>query len=164
MNVDQVKTEAGKKHKETSAFLARLKQRPPNHLDQTLEGIHEDVFEQTDCLSCGNCCRTTGPLLLEKDIETLASHLKIKPGKFIDQYLRIDEDKDYVFKSMPCPFLGSDNYCSVYEYRPKACREFPHTNRRKFYQINHLTIKNVAICPAAFEIVERLKQKVNSIS
>ena len=160
MNIDQLKIKAVNKHKETSAFLSRLKQRPPKKLDQTLEQIHEEVFEQTDCLQCGNCCRTTGPLLLPKDIETLAAHLRIKPGKFIDHYLQIDEDRDYVFKSMPCPFLGEDNYCSVYEHRPKACREYPHTNRKKFYQINHLTIKNVAICPAAFEIVERLKKAV----
>lgn len=160
MTPDQLKIKAAAKHKETSVFLAKLKQKPPKKLDQTLEIIHEEVFEETDCLQCGNCCRTTGPLLLPKDIETLASHLKMKPGKFMDQYLRIDEDNDAIFKSMPCPFLGEDNYCSVYEYRPKACREFPHTNRKKFYQINHLTIKNVAICPAAFEVVERLKKIV----
>jgi hypothetical protein len=94
---------------------------------------------------------------LPKDIEVLSTALKLKPGAFIDKYLRIDEDGDYVFKGMPCPFLADDNYCHVYKYRPKACREFPHTDRRKFYQINHLTIKNVAICPAAFEIVEKLK-------
>lgn len=160
MTPDQLKIKAAAKHKETSVFLAKLKQKPPKKLDQTLEIIHEEVFEETDCLQCGNCCRTTGPLLLPKDIETLASHLKMKPSKFMDQYLRIDEDNDAIFKSMPCPFLGEDNYCSVYEYRPKACREFPHTNRKKFYQINHLTIKNVAICPAAFEVVERLKKIV----
>lgn len=160
MTPDQLKIKAAAKHKETSVFLAKLKQKPPKKLDQTLEIIHEEVFEETDCLQCGNCCRTKGPLLLPKDIETLASHLKMKPGKFMDQYLRIDEDNDAIFKSMPCPFLGEDNYCSVYEYRPKACREFPHTNRKKFYQINHLTIKNVAICPAAFEVVERLKKIV----
>ena len=131
-----------------------------NPLSQTLETIHDEVFEKTNCLECGNCCRTTGPLLLQKDIEQLAHHFKMKPGKFIDDYLRIDEDNDYIFKSMPCPFLGDDNYCSVYSFRPKACREFPHTNRKKFYQINHLTLKNVEICPAAFEIVQLLEEKV----
>jgi len=158
--MDPLRKKAEQKHKETSAFLAKLKQKPPPHLDQTLEAIHDTVFQETDCLSCGNCCRTTGPLLLPKDIETLAAHLRMKPGKFVEEYLRIDEDKDYVFKSMPCPFLGVDNYCSVYNHRPKACREYPHTNRKKFYQINHLTLKNVAICPAAFEIIERLKKEL----
>lgn len=162
MNIAQLKIKAAAKHKETSVFLAKLKQKPPKKLDQIVEEIHEAVFEETDCLHCGNCCRTTGPLLLPKDIETLAAHLKMKPGKFMEMYLRVDEDNDTIFKSMPCPFLGEDNYCSVYEYRPKACREFPHTNRKKIYQINHLTIQNVAICPAALEVVERLKKVVQT--
>ena len=158
MNIAQLKIKAAAKHKENSVFLAKLKQKPPKKLDQIMEGIHEEVFEKTDCLQCRNCCRTTGPLLLPKDIEILASHLKMRPGKFMEHYLRVDEDNDTIFKSMPCPFLGEDNSCSVYEYRPKACRIFPHTKRKKIYQINHLTIQNVAICPAAFEVVERLKK------
>jgi len=145
---------------ETTRFLNRLKKNPPKNLDHTMENLHNEVFEKTDCLSCGNCCRTTGPLLSTRDTEALADHLKMKPGAFHEKYVRMDEDGDYVFKGMPCPFLGDDNHCSVYEHRPKACREYPHTNRRKFYQINDLTLKNVAICPAAFEIVERLKRAV----
>jgi hypothetical protein len=75
--------------------------------------------------------------------------------------LRIDEDKDYVLQSVPCTFLGADNYCSIYDVRPKACREFPHTDRKKFQQISHLTMQNVAICPAAFNIVEEMKRLLN---
>ena len=48
----------------------------------------------------------------------------------------------------------------IYEVRPKACREFPHTDRPKIYQIAQHTQKNVAICPAAFEIVEKMKQRL----
>ena len=160
MDLLQLINKATNSHKETTSFLAKLKQKPPKNLDQTVTKIHEEVFEKTDCLQCGNCCRTTGPLLLPKDVEILARYLKLKPGNFIEHYCRVDEDGDTIFKSMPCPFLGKDNFCSVYEFRPKACREFPHTNRKKLYQINHLTIKNVAICPAAFDVVERLKKVI----
>jgi Fe-S-cluster containining protein len=86
--------------------------------------------------------------------------LRQKPQQFIDQYLRIDEDKDYVLKSVPCAFLDSDNKCFIYDVRPKACREFPHTDRKKFNQITDLTLLNVAICPAAFNIVEKMKEKL----
>ena len=79
---------------------------------------------------------------------------------FIKQYLRIDEDNDYVLKTLPCSFLGADNYCSIYEVRPKACNEFPHTNRKKFHQISKLTLENVKICPAAFQIVETMRKKI----
>ena len=74
--------------------------------------------------------------------------------------MRLDEDNDYVLQSVPCKFLGVDNYCSIYEVRPKACREFPHTDRKKFQQISNLTLKNVAICPAAFNIVEAMKKRI----
>jgi len=46
----------------------------------------------------------------------------------------------------------------IYDHRPKACSEYPHTNRRKFIQITDLTLKNAEICPAVFEIVEELKK------
>ncbi|MCD8261039.1 MAG: YkgJ family cysteine cluster protein [Bacteroides sp.] len=77
----------------------------------------------------------------------------------VETYLRIDEDNDYVFKSMPCPFLGTDNYCCIYEDRPKACREYPHTDRKKFYQLYSLSIKNSTTCPAVLEILERLRKE-----
>ena len=84
----------------------------------------------------------------------------MKPQKFIEKYLRVDEDNDFVLQEVPCTFLGLDNYCSIYEVRPKACREFPHTDRKKFQQISNLTLKNVAICPAAFNIVEEMKRLI----
>ena len=88
----------------------------------------------------------------------------MKQQQFIETYLRIDEDNDYVLQSVPCPFLGADNYCSVYDHRPKACREFPHTDRKKFQQISNLTLKNVAICPAAYNIVEEMKKRLPNYS
>ena len=66
-----------------------------------------------------------------------------KEQQFIDAYLRVDEDNDYVLQSVPCTFLDADNYCMIYDVRPKACREFPHTDRKKFQQISNLTLKNV---------------------
>jgi Fe-S-cluster containining protein len=52
-----------------------------------------------------------------------------------------------------------DNYCIIYDQRPKACREYPHTDRRRFYQILDLTMKNRDICPIVYEVVEKLKQE-----
>ena len=148
------------KHKENKTFFTKLKKRPPKQLDYVMQELHESEFERTDCLECANCCKTTGPLFTPKDVERIAKHFKMKQQQFIDRYLRIDEEHDYVLKSVPCTFLGADNYCSIYDVRPKACREFPHTDRRKFQQIAHLTLKNVAICPAAFNIVEDMKRRL----
>ena len=151
---------AKQKHAENKKYLRKLKKRPPKNLDTVMQLLHEEEFSRTNCLECANCCKTTGPLFTDTDIVRIAKHLKVKPQKFIGDYLRVDEDGDYVLKQVPCPFLGTDNYCSIYQVRPKACREYPHTDRKKFYQINELTLKNVAICPAAYNIVEAMKREI----
>ena len=122
--------------------------------------MHKEVFECTDCLKCANCCKTTGPLFTDKDINSIAKYLRIKPSVFTKKYLRIDEDLDYVLQTVPCAFLGKDNYCSIYDVRPKACREFPHTDRIKQHQLLNLTEKNVEVCPAVYNIVEKMKRKL----
>ncbi|MES2779819.1 MAG: YkgJ family cysteine cluster protein [Bacteroidota bacterium] len=154
----ELKDKALKKKRENKKFFDQLKKRPPKDLDHQFQELHEEAFNHIDCLNCANCCKTTGPLFKQKDIERLASHLKMRPAQFVETYLRVDEDNDYVLKSLPCPFLGADNYCSVYDYRPNACREYPHTNQRKMHTLFKETLNNVPICPAVFEIVEKLKK------
>jgi uncharacterized protein len=147
-------------HIETKKYFVKLKNKPPKNLDYIMQDLHDAEFKKTNCLNCANCCKTTGPLFTDADIDRIAKHLRQKPQQFIDQYLRIDEDKDYVLQSVPCTFLDTDNTCFIYDVRPKACREFPHTDRKKFNQITDLTLKNVGICPAAYNIVEEMKKKL----
>lgn len=151
-------------HKANKRFFAKLKKKLPKQLDGLMQELHDEEFSRTDCLKCANCCKTTGPLFTDKDIVRIAKYLRQKPQQFIDSYLRIDEDNDYVLQQVPCSFLGADNYCAIYDVRPKACSEFPHTNRKKFQQISNLTLKNVAICPAAFNIVAEMKRRLPNYS
>ncbi|MCG9880301.1 MAG: YkgJ family cysteine cluster protein [Bacteroidia bacterium] len=137
------------------------KQKNPQ-LDTIIQDLHDQAFEEIDCLQCANCCKTTGPLLLNKDIDRLAKDLKMRPADFTEKYLKIDEDKDYVFKQLPCPFLGSDHYCHVYEARPNACREYPHTQQRNQFQKLPITQKNSLICPAVAKITEELKLQLKA--
>ena len=160
MDLEFYKSQALQKQKEHKKFLEGLKKKPPKNLDYTVIETHDEVFEEIDCLECANCCKTTGPLYTEKDIERIAKHLRMKSADFEKKFLRIDEDQDKVLQKVPCYFLNPDNTCSIYEVRPKACREFPHTDRKKFNQITDLTLQNVAICPAAFNIVEKMKEKM----
>lgn len=162
--LNQLPGRAKDMHKENKKFFAKLKKKPPKQLDNLMQELHHDEFQKTDCLDCANCCKTTGPLFTDKDVTRIAKHLRLKPQKFIETYLRVDEDNDYVLQSVPCTFLGADNYCSIYDVRPKACSEFPHTDRKKFEQISNLTLKNVAICPAAFNIVEAMKKRLPNYS
>ena len=156
MNIEKYHKLAVTRQAQHKNFLAWLKKKKPKDLDVVARTTHDEVFDYIDCLSCANCCKTTGPLFTEKDIERIASFLKLSPGQFIEKYLKRDEDGDWVLQSVPCTFLGPDNYCSIYNVRPKACAEFPHTNRRKLYQINNLTLQNTLICPAAYEVVENM--------
>tara|TARA_B100001057_G_scaffold272239_1_gene272524 strand:- start:166 stop:657 length:492 start_codon:yes stop_codon:yes gene_type:complete len=142
---------------ENIKYLKKLKARKPKQLDKVMGELHEQAFQEIDCLSCANCCKTTGPMFIPSDIKRISKRMRIKPTEFESQYLQVDEDGDKVLQQLPCPFLGADNYCGIYQDRPKACREFPHTNRAKSYQITQITAKNVAVCPAVYTIVERLK-------
>ncbi len=157
-DLENFKKKAVDKSIENKKFLLGLKKKDPRKVDDAFHQTHDEVFEETDCLTCANCCKTTSPIFYPTDIERVSKALRMKPGDFISKYLRVDEDQDYVLTSAPCPFLDSDNYCMVYEDRPKACREYPHTNRKKMVQIMELTYKNTLVCPAVLEIVERLKK------
>ena len=158
--LQQLPSLAAGKHQENKRFFGNLRKKPPKNLDHLMQELHEDEFATTDCLQCAQCCKTTGPLFTQADIERISKKLRLKPGKFIETYLRLDEEQDYILQELPCVFLGADNYCTIYEYRPKACREFPHTDRKNFHQISNLTLKNVAICPAAYNIVEKMKARL----
>jgi len=152
---------ANKNLTENKSLAKKLKKSKPKNLDNIVHQLHNETFDKLDCLECANCCKTTSPAIYERDIDRLAKHLKIKPSKLIEEYLIKDEDNDYVFKSAPCPFLDYENYCMVYESRPLACREYPHTNRKRFYQVLDLSITNTLICPAVATIFEELEHKKN---
>ena len=155
---DNVFVLARQNQEETKTFFEKLKRKKPKQLDDNVHRLHDKISRQFDCLSCGNCCKSISPMITDKDIEKIASKMKMKEVDFISRYLHIDEDKCYVFNDTPCPFLMSDNYCMIYDYRPKACREYPHTDRKRFYQVLDLTMLNRELCPIVYEVVEGLKK------
>jgi len=154
--VQQEIEQAKQSKKANKKLAARLKKRAPRDLDEVVRGMHEETFEEVDCLDCANCCKTTSPIFRDIDIERLSKHLRLRPTQLIERHLYLDEEEDYVLNTAPCPFLGKDNYCSVYEARPQACREYPHTNRKRFHQILDLSVRNTTICPAVARIFSKL--------
>lgn len=137
-------------------LFAKYKSKKPKDLDQKFHKGHEEAFKRIDCLKCANCCKTTSPIFRDVDIKRISKHLRLKEKELIDQYLKMDEEGDYVLRSSPCHFLGSDNYCTIYEVRPLACREYPHTDRKNMHQILGITEKNTLVCPAVADIVLRM--------
>jgi hypothetical protein len=158
--IEQLPKEAKDKHIETKKYFAKLKKKPQKDLDYIMQELHEAEFQKTDCLACANCCKTTSPIFTDKDVSRISKYFKMKEFKFIETYLIKDDDNELMLKTAPCEFLGADNFCSIYDVRPKACQEYPHTNRKKFDKISHITLLNVAICPAAFNIVEAMKKRI----
>ena len=159
IDIDELPKLAKAGEPQVKKAFERIRKRKPKELDNVVLQLHEEAFERVDCLTCGSCCRSLGPRITERDIERLAKHLRMKTADFVAQYLHIDEDGDYVFQSMPCPFLAADNYCMVYENRPKACREYPHTDRKKFVQLLKLSLANRSTCPVVYKISNTLAER-----
>lgn len=125
-------------------------------VNQLFKDTEESAFNEIDCLNCAHCCKTTGPLFTNRDIDRISHHLGMSGGKFVEKYLRIDEDGDYVLKTVPCPFLKEDNKCGIYDQRPEACASFPHARERNQKKLLKLHKKNARICPAMYHIYEEL--------
>lgn len=157
MDVQSYIQRAYKKKKENQDFYDGLGKKTPRDLDEVVENCHNQVFEKINCLDCANCCKSISPIIEFEDIHRASKALNIEAGNFIEQYLYMDEDGDFVFQNTPCPMLGEDNKCIIYEARPKACQEYPHTNHKYFQKRLKLTIKNLEFCPATYEITELLK-------
>jgi Fe-S-cluster containining protein len=133
-----------------------LKRADKNKVLRELPQLHEEAFEKIDCLKCANCCRNYSPRFKIPDIKRISRHLKMKESNFIEKYLTLDEEGDYVAKNMPCPFLGEDNYCSIYEVRPSDCHRFPFTNEDVFFKRPAITLKNSTFCPIVYFVLEKL--------
>jgi len=133
-----------------------LQKADKNKVLKQLPVLHEEAFEKIDCLKCANCCKKYSPRFKTPDIKRISRLLKLKEGDFIETYLKVDEDGDYVAKSTPCPFLGSDNYCSIYDNRPSDCHRFPYTDEDVIIKRQPLTLKNSSFCPIVYYVLEGL--------
>lgn len=144
---------SGERQKLYKQFLQKADK---NKVLRLLPDLHEQAFEQVDCLQCANCCKNYSPRFKTPDIKRISRHLRMRESVFIETYLRVDEDGDYVVKSLPCPFLGADNFCSIYEERPSDCHRFPYTDEDVLIKRAALTQKNSTFCPITYFVLEKL--------
>ncbi len=150
-----------KKSSESEKKYKRFLQRPDkNKVLKALPALHEQAFEKIDCLKCANCCRNYSPRFKTPDIKRISKLLKMKEGDFIETYLKLDTEGDYVAKKAPCPFLGEDNFCSIYEDRPSDCIRFPYTDEDVIIKRPQLTLKNVTFCPIVYYVMEGLTEQL----
>lgn len=146
-----------KKSKEKQkSFKQFLQRADKNKVLKQLPQLHEEAFAKVDCLQCAACCKNYSPRFKTTDIKRIAKHLRLRESELIDKYLRVDEEGDFVVKASPCPFLGADNFCSIYEVRPSDCARFPYTDEDVLVKRPQLTLKNATFCPATFYVLDRL--------
>jgi Fe-S-cluster containining protein len=140
------------------AYKRLLERGNRNKMLRALPQLHEEAFAKTDCLACANCCRNYSPRFKQPDIKRIAKRLRLKEGELISRYLKLDTDGDFVVQTSPCPFLGADNFCSIYEDRPSDCRRYPYTDEDVLLKRVALTLKNATVCPAVFTVLEALEK------
>lgn len=156
VQLENWKKRSDEHQKQYKNFLQRADK---NAVLKRLPDLDEEAFSKIDCLQCAACCKNYSPRFKTPDIKRISKHLRMKESVFIDTYLYLDKEGDYVVKSKPCPFLGADNFCSIYEERPSDCHRFPYTNEDVFLKRPLITIKNSTFCPAVFYVLEKFIEK-----
>ncbi len=89
---------------------------------------------EPQCNRCGTCCKTLyifvtpEDLAREPKLRAAVTRLKNVPkdqatfGEYSNKYLLA------AGWAIPCPMLGSDNLCTIYETRPTICRQWTAKN------------------------------------
>lgn len=142
-------------------FLNKLLKEQPRGLDKIAAATDKEVWQETDCLTCANCCKTMSPTYTTADIKRISAHLEMTPDDFKKKWLRKDRGGDWLNKTEPCQFLNlENNYCAIYEVRPKDCAGFPHHTKRRMVDYMHVYKQNVEYCPATYKLVEKMMDKL----
>ena len=149
-----------KSKEKLKVYKGFLQKANKNAVLKVLPELHDAAFEKISCLSCGNCCKGYSPRFKTPDIKRISKSLGLRESIFIDKYLALDQEGDYVLKSKPCPFLGQNNFCSIYEDRPSDCKRFPYTDEDVFFKRQTLTLTNSSFCPAVYFVLEKLTAQV----
>lgn len=145
------------------SFLTRLGKKQPRGLHKLVDTLEKEVWENVDCLSCANCCKTMSPTYTKADIKRISSHLNLTTAEFTKKYLRKDRVGDMLNKTEPCQFLNlKDNKCSIYDVRPLDCSGFPHLRKRKMVDYLHVHKQNIESCPATYRLVEKMEESLRA--
>ncbi len=146
-------------------FLTTLEKTAPRKLQAATIAADTAVWQEVDCLSCANCCKTMSPTYTIKDITRISAHLRMSPAEFKAKWLVFEKSEgDWMNKSQPCQFLDlTTNKCSIYEVRPADCAGFPHHTKRRMLDYIHVYKQNVEYCPATYRMVERMMDWVKGV-
>jgi hypothetical protein len=144
------------------SFLTKLENNPPQGLHKTMVEVDKEVWAETECLSCGNCCKKMTPTFTPADIKRIAGHFSMTPDAFKEKWLTFDKKEgDWQNVKQPCQFLNlTDNKCSIYPIRPADCSGFPHLTKKNPTDYIHVHKQNIEYCPATYKMVEKMMARM----
>jgi Fe-S-cluster containining protein len=126
-------------------------------IDLRSKMLTDEAYQKIDCLSCGQCCRTTVTTFDDEDIAKASKSLNLSRKEFIKKYLILDLDGTYTTVAVPCPMLDlTSNKCIIYDARPKSCASFPHTQRVHFMRRKRAHLENSRFCPITQYVLDNL--------
>lgn len=162
VNLRAFKKLSEKNRRTFRSFLTRTENKPPANLDEMAVQIDKQVWAETDCLSCANCCKKMSPTFTFQDIKRIAAHFDMTPKAFKEKWLYFDKkDGDWMNVSQPCQFLDKKTHmCSIYEIRPADCAGFPHLTKKKMTDYIHVHKQNIEYCPATYKMVEKMRSLI----
>jgi len=162
VNIRLFRLKVKRNKKQFRTFLTKLENNPPRGLHKMMVEADRQVWGETDCLTCGNCCKTMTPTYSEKDMKRISAHLNMTVEEFKDKWLYKQRSTgDWLNKNTPCQFLDlKTNMCSIYEVRPSDCAGFPHFSRKKMVYYMHVHQQNLEYCPATYRMVEKMMEKL----
>lgn len=159
LDLDKIKQCATEKNSDLLLFFEKVKKISVNEFDKIAHPIVEELTQKIDCTQCGNCCRHQEPGVTTEEIKQLASCKNISSKDFKNEYIAWDKDGISFMFRKPCTFLNGKK-CSVYDYRPGSCADFPGLHRPALKWRMKQVKDNYSICPIVFNVVERLKNIV----
>jgi hypothetical protein len=68
-------------------FLTRLETVKPKGVDKIAKEMDKEVWAETDCLACANCCKTMTPTFTKQDIKRISAHFDQTPEEFTAKWL-----------------------------------------------------------------------------
>ena len=133
-----------------------------HHTDAPFQILASEVQRQVDCTACANCCRHCIVSINRHEIHDIAEHLGVTPEAVARLYTVVDADAPALRilrnSGQGCVFLDG-NLCTIYEARPKACRDFPHVavGTHSLGGRPASLDRWAALCPIVFNALERYK-------
>ena len=94
INLSSFRKKAAVKKRSFRRFLTRLEKNPPPGLDKKIVQLEKEVWQETDCLSCANCCKTMTPTFTKQDMKRISAHFGQTVEEFQTKWLKKERGGD----------------------------------------------------------------------